>query len=290
MYVIDGMTEQQRQAMLERLGLDRPLHEQYISYLVDLIQFDLGTSWTFQVPVSEILVIKLINTLALMGPALIIAYAFAILFGSLMGWYRDTSFEKGGIIIALIGRSTPSFWLGLMLLIVFSYTLGWAPIGGMRTAGAYEGGAYTKLSLFITKDFFHHLILPMLTAAFVWGSTPTLLMRNSMLEVISSDFIEIKQAEGLPEWIVIFRHGVRNSILPLITVAAVAIGFAFGGSVIIETVFNWPGMGRAMVQGMFNRDYPLAMGAFFLMGSITIFMNFVADLLYIYFDPRVVYD
>jgi len=289
MYVADGMTEEQRKAILERLGLDRPLHVQYFDYITDLLQLDLGTSYTYRQPVSEILVTKLFNTIILMAMALISAYLFATLFGSLLGWYRNTRFEKFGIVFTLVARSTPSFWVGLMLLFTFTFTLGWMPSSGLRTAGSVAG-ADPGLSKFLSLDFAHHLILPFLTGAFVWLATPTLLMRNSMIDVIDSDFIEIKEAEGLPEYIVIYNHAVRNSILPLVTVAAVSVGFAFGGSVVIETVFSWPGMGRTMVRSLFNRDYPIAMGAFFLMGAITIIMNFVADMLYMVLDPRVVYD
>lgn len=289
MYVADGMTAEQRQAIIERLGLDRPLHEQYISYMADLAQFDLGTSYAYQQPVADILATKLLNTFMLMAPALLLAYVFAVLFGSLLGWYRNSRFEKVGMIFALIARSTPSFWIGLLLLFLFTFTLGWTPSSGLRTAGAVSGSD-PGISKFMSVDFLHHLALPLLTGAFVWLATPTLLMRNSMIEIIDSDFIEIKKAEGLPEYIVIYKHAVRNSILPLVTIAAVSVGFAFGGSVVIETVFSWPGMGRAMVRALFNRDYPIAMGAFFLMGMITILMNFVADMLYMVLDPRVVYE
>lgn len=289
MYVVSGMSEEQRQAMLERLGLNEPLHVQYLDYVTDLLTFDLGQSYTFNMAVEALLWQRFINTFVLMAPALVTAFGLAIFIGSLLGWYRGSRFEKVGIIGSLVTRSTPSFFLGLLLLIIFTFQLGWTPSGGMLTAGSVAGDqpGFVK---FLSVDFLRHAILPYLTATIVWFATPVLLMRNSMLEMITSNFIEIKKAEGFPEYVLIYKHAVRNSILPLVTEAAVTVGFAFGGSVVIETVFNWPGMGSTMVTALFDRDYPVAQGAFFIMGTVVIIMNFVADLLYMVLDPRVGYE
>jgi peptide/nickel transport system permease protein len=289
MYVVSGMNQEQRQAMLERLGLNRPMHVQYLDYVTDLLQLDLGQSYTFNMPVADLLWQRFINTFVLMAPALFTAFALAIVIGSLLGWYRGSKLEKVGIIGSLVTRSTPSFFVGLLLLIVFTFTLGWTPSGGMLSPGSVSGNN-PGISKFMSVDFLRHAVLPFVTATIVWFATPVLLMRNSMLEMITSNFINIKKAEGFPEHVLIYKHAVRNSILPLVTEAAVTVGFAFGGSVVIETVFNWPGMGSTMVTALFDRDYPVAQGAFFLMGTIVILMNFVADMLYMVLDPRVGYE
>jgi peptide/nickel transport system permease protein len=288
-YIISGMNDEQAAAIRERLGLDAPLHEQYIDYIFNAVQLDFGESYMYNQAVSDVLYIKLMNTIFLMGGALILAYLIAVIFGSLIGWYRDTNYERFGMVIALISRSSPSFFIGIILLVIFVFTFELFPSGGMRSVGEV-GVTEADLGKYLNWDFVHHLILPMLTGAIVWMATPMLLMRNSMIEILDEDFIEIKKAEGLPEYVVLYKHAVRNSVLPLITVAAVSVGYALGGSVVIESVFNWPGMGQVMVEALNSRDYPLAQATFFLMGSIVIFMNFVADMLYMYLDPRVVYE
>ncbi|MFP9190438.1 ABC transporter permease [Natronosalvus vescus] len=288
MFILDGMTPEQREQRIAELGLDQPLYVQYVEYARQLLTGDFGQSFIYRDPVMDIIVVRFMNTIVLMATALFFAYVIGITFGALMGWWRDSKFERGGIVVALIARSSPEFWVGIVLLSVFVYWLGWFPSSGMRTTGGELGGGF--IARYGSVDFLRHLFLPALTGAIVYLATPTLLMRSTMLDVLNADFIEIKKAEGLPERTVLYKHAARNSILPVVTVAAIATGAAMGGSVVIETVFNWPGMGREMVRAVNNNDYPVAMAAFFLMGSVVIIMNFVADLAYVYLDPRVEYE
>lgn len=287
MYVAQGMSAEARQQTIERLGLNEPLYVQYFEYIGQLLTGDFGTSFRYNEPVWDIIVVKFWNTVILMGSALLLAYVIGVTIGALLGWYRGTTFERGGIIVALMARSSPEFWTGIILLWVFVFWLGLFPSGGMREIGV-ETGSFA--SRYIAWDFVYHMILPMLAGAIYYMATPMLLMRNTMLDVLKADFIEIKKAEGLPERQILFRHAARNSVLPIVTVMALVSGTAIGGSLIIETVFNWPGMGREMVQSIHYNDYPIAMGTFFLMGSIVILMNFLADLAYGFLDPRVQYD
>lgn len=287
MYVTQGMSPAAREATIERLGLNRPLHTQYVDYIGQLLSGDFGTSFRYNEPVWDILVVKFWNTIILMGSALVLAYVLGITFGALLGWYRGTTFERGGIVVALMARSSPEFWTGIIVLSIFSFWLGLFPSGGMRAIGTETGSFVGR---YLAWDFVYHMILPMMAGAIYYMATPMLLMRNTMLDVLKADFIEIKKAEGLPEHQILFRHAARNSVLPLVTVMAIVSGTAIGGSLIIETVFNWPGMGREMVESIHYNDYPVAMGTFFLMGSVVIMMNFVADLAYGYLDPRVQYD
>lgn len=287
MFVMDGLSGKEREQVIERMGLNEPMHVQYIEYVTQLLSGDFGTSFRYREPVWDVLVVKFWNTILLMGTALIIAYILGITFGALLGWYRGTDFEKGGIIIGLMARSSPEFWTGIVVLTIFSFWLGVLPSGGMRAVGSDIGSFYQR---YLAWDFIYHMVLPVMAGVFYYMATPMLLMRNTMLDVLKADFIEIKKAEGLPEYRILYQHAVRNSILPIVTVAAIVSGTAIGGSLVIETVFNWPGMGREMVESVNYNDYPMAMGTFFLMGSVVIIMNFVADLAYVYLDPRVQYE
>lgn len=287
MFVMQGVSPEAQEEMRRNMGLHLPLYRQYLDYLSQLLTGSLGQSFHYREPVWEILAEKFWNTIFLMGGSLILAYLFGIVFGALMGWYRGSKFEKGGIVVTLVARSSPQFLTGIVLLTAFVFHLDWFPYGGMRSIGSAEASGIDK---FLSWDFVHHLILPMVTGAIYFMATPALLMRNTMLDVLDADFIEIKKAIGVPPHKVMFNHAARNSVLPLVTMMAIVTGMAIGGSVVIETVFNWPGMGREMVDSVQRNDYPVAMGAFFLMGSVIIFMNFVADLAYVYLDPRVTYE
>ena len=287
-FVMDYPTAAEREARIEELGLNEPLYVQYFEYIGQLLRGEFGDSTHYREPVGELIFPFFLNTIVLMFTALVLAYTFGILFGAAMGWLRGSRFERAGIVGVLMARSSPEFWVGVILVWIFVFTLGWLPRSGI---GGY-GGELTMnvIDRYVNFDFLRHLILPALTGAIVYLATPSLLMRNTMLEVLKADFIEIKKAEGLPERTVLYKHAARNSVLPLVTVAAIATGAAMGGSVIIETVFNWPGIGREMVASVTRNDYPVAMATFFLMGTAVIIMNFVADMAYLYLDPRVKYE
>jgi len=286
-YLQDGMDPKAREEMLTRFGLNQPLHEQYLDYVGRLLNGDFGVSFHFGEPVGEILWIKFWNTIFLMGTAFALAYILGILVGAYLGWVRGTGKERLGIFLTLIARSSPEFWIGIIVLAVFAFRLGWFPAGGMRTPGAQIEGFWDR---YLTRDFLNHLILPVLTGVIYYMTTPVLLMRSSMINILDEDFIRLKKAEGYPTWVILYKHAARNSILPMMTVVAIVIGITLGGSLVIETVFNWPGMGRAMVEAVNRNDYPVAQAVFFVMGSAVILMNFVADLGYVYLDPRVRYD
>ena len=277
-----------RDQRIAELGLDQPLYIQYFEYMGQLLRGEFGDSTHYNQPVGDIILPFFLNTVVLMFTALLLAYTFGILFGAAMGWMRGSRFERGGIVAVLVARSSPEFWVGIILVTIFVFQLGWLPRSGI---GGY-GGELTMniIDRYANVDFLRHLILPALTGAFVYLATPALLMRNTMLEVLKADFIEIKKAEGLPERTVLYKHAARNSVLPIVTVAAIATGAAMGGSVIIETIFRWPGMGREMVASVGRSDYPVAMTTFFFMGTCVIVMNFIADLAYLYLDPRVKYE
>jgi peptide/nickel transport system permease protein len=287
MYMLEGMGPEQRERTLERLGLDQPLYVQYYEYMLQLLTLDLGESFRYGAPVENVIWFRFWNTILLMGPAFFLAYVIGIGVGAFMGWVRGTAKERAGIVLTLIARSSPEFWTGLLLLMAFSFYLGWFPSGGMRSVG-FE--ALTFWDRYLALDFLHHMFLPLLTGVIFYMATPALLMRSSMIQVLDSDFIDIKKAEGHPEYIILYKYAARNSILPITTVVAIVVGVSLGGSLVIETVFSWPGMGREMVESVLHNDYAMAQAVFFLMGSVVIFMNFVADIVYVFLDPRVRYE
>ena len=196
--------------MLARYGLDKGLWDQYLIFMQDLLRLDFGSSYFYNRPVLEIIGEKLPATLILMLSAMALAYLIGICMGALMAWKRGSKMETGGIVFVLFFRSAPTFWVGLMAIILFSANLGWFPAQGMRTVGTPSGNF---AQMFLNMDFLHHLILPSIVAALYFMATPLLVMRNSMLEVLSEDYVEMAHAKGIKPRKVLFRHAARNALL-----------------------------------------------------------------------------
>ena len=281
------MTPEARQKIIASYGLNEPLHVQYIKFLQNALTLDFGQSFHSNAPVQDVIWTYLPNTLVLMLTAFIIAYAMGITLGVLSGWYRGSRFERSAVITALLARSVPSFWVGLLVLWIFGAGLDLIPMSGMTSAGE---GHSSFWAMVFSVDFLKHLAAPALVLAYYFMGYPLLIMRSSMLEVLSEDFIDVCRAKGLKERTIMFKHAARNALLPIVTAAAIALGYAVGGSVLIETVFAWPGIGREMVRAVLRRDFPVAQGTFMVLAATIIILNFVADLAYGYLDPRVTYD
>jgi len=275
-----------RQALLERYGLHESLWTQYTIFMKDLVRLDFGSSYFYTRPVLDVIKDRLPATLILMFTAMIFAYAIGIFGGAWMAWRRGSKMESVGITFGLIFRSAPTFWVGLMVILLFAVRLRWFPAQGMRTTG-YEGTTFREI--FLNLDFLRHLVLPALTAGLYFLATPMLIMRNSMLEVLSEDYIEMAHAKGLPERRVLYHHAARNALLPVVTAGALFIGSAIGGQVLIEVVFSWPGLGREIVQAVTRSDYPLAQGSFIILSTLVMVMNLIADVIYAFLDPRIAY-
>lgn len=279
------MDAEVRQQIIESYGLNEPISVQYVKFLQNVLELNLGRSFHTNVPVSEVILTYLPNTLLLMFASLIVAYAVGVTVGVFAGWHRGTRLERNVVFGALLARSIPAFWVGLIVLWIFGAWLQVIPMAGMSTAGTEE----SFWEMVFSVDFVKHSIAPVLVLAFYYMGYPLLLMRNSMLEVISEDFIEVCRAKGLTERTIMFKHAARNALLPILTATAIAISFAVGGNVLIETVFGWPGIGREMIRAVLRRDYPVAQGTFLVLALAVVVMNFIADLLYGYLDPRVTY-
>jgi peptide/nickel transport system permease protein len=283
-YIDPSFTPEQQEALMARFGLDRPLWEQYFIYFGNILQGDLGESFFYRTSVADRILALLPNTLILTFSSLIVAYLFGILAGSYLAWVRGSRVEQVAVPLVLTTRAMPEFWLGMLLLAVFSFTLGWFPAGGTRSPGAEYDGFW---ALYTSRDFLLHMTLPVLTLAIYSQGLPLLLMRSNMLDVMKEDFVTMARIKGLSTFSVVIRHAARNALLPVMTSFAIAVGYQIQGNVVVETVFSWPGLGRELVRAVSASDYPLAQGAFLMIAIVVILMNLIADLLYAALDPRV---
>lgn len=283
-YIDPTFTAEQQETLIRQFGLDKPLWQQYFTYLGNLLQGELGYSFRYRAPVSERIWMLLPNTLILTFSSLIVAYLFGILAGAWLAWRRGSRTEAAALPLVLATRAMPEFWLGMVLLAVYSFSLGWFPAGGTRSAGT----EYDSLWQFYTSaDFLSHLALPMMTLAIYSQGLPLLLMRSNMLDVMKEDFVTMARVKGLSPFAVVIRHGARNALLPVMTSFAIAVGYQLQGNVVVESVFSWPGLGRELVGAVAASDYPLAQGAFLMIAVVVIAMNLLADLLYTFLDPRI---
>ncbi len=283
-FVSPTFTPEQQDSLRRQFGLDQSLLHQYLLFIGNLLQGDLGESFFYKRPVGEVVMTAFANTIALTMGSLVVAYTFGVLMGAVFAWKRGTWFEGVGIPVVLVTRAAPEFWLGMVLLAVFSFGLGWFPGGGSNSAGAVYTSEWARI---FSLDFLRHLILPAAALALYLQGLPLLLMRTNMLEVMQEDFVTMARMKGLSNWAIVIRHAARNALLPVATAFALGIGQSVGGNVVIETVFSWPGLGRMLVEAVASSDYPLAQGAFLLITTVLVTMNFVADLLYSLLDPRI---
>lgn len=287
-YIIDnGASQATRERLIESYGLSEPLYIQYLRFIENILTLDFGVSFHTNESVRSIIFRYLPRTLILMLTAFVLAYTVGIIVGVLAGWKRGSKLENGSVYLALTARSFPAFFIGLLVLWIFGAQLELIPMAGINTSGV-EYDSIWSLARWV--DTARHLIAPASVLGFYLMGYPLLLMRSSMIDVLGEDFIEVARARGLKDRAVMFKHAARNALLPVVTAGAVALGYAVGGSVLIETVFGWPGLGRQMVNAVIQRDYPVAQGMFFVFASSVIILNFIADIAYGFLDPRVSYD
>jgi peptide/nickel transport system permease protein len=286
-YIDPTFTEDMERALKRQFGLDQPLHVQYGIYLRNLLRGEFGRSFFSREPVSQVIWQLLPNTFVLTLSALVLAYVVGVLGGAVLAARRGTWVEGWGIPTVLATRAAPEFWVGMLALAVFSFNLHWFPSTGATSPGSPTTTWWAQL---LSPDFLRHLTLPALTLALYLQGLPTLLMRNTMLEVMEEDFITFARMRGLPERVIMLRHAARNALLPVVTAFALGVGYAIGGNVIVETVFSWPGLGRALIRAVAAKDYPVAQASFFLIAVVMILMNLMADLLYSLLDPRVSHE
>lgn len=275
-----------------KYGLDRPLYVRYFNYVSDVILHgDLGRSLYYKVPVTEKIVERLPVTMLLMLSAFSFALAAAVPLGVLSAKRRNEPTDHVSRVVALIGVSTPSFWIGLMLIIVFAFHLNWLPATGLVlpwAAPAAVEGANTRLDVLVVAA--RHLVMPMVSLGTLQMAAIMRIERSSMLEVLGKDYVKLARAYGVPERTIVRKHAFHNAQLPVITVVGLQLSAAIGGAVLTETVFNINGLGRLIITAVNNQDIQLVMGTTFVFGLVFVIGVIVTDLSYAYIDPRVSYD
>lgn len=277
------VSAEQMEKLREQLGLTQPLYVQYFLYLRQLLRGDLGFSVINRKPVLDLILERIPATLVLMSAAFVFSVVIGGLWGVVSAVKARTQIDYWVTIVSLCGYSMPTFWLGLILILVFSLQLGWFPTMGMATLGRELSG-WSGLA-----DVLHHLVLPTITLGTFYLAIYARLVRASMLEVMGQDFITTAWSKGLPGRVVYYKHALRNALLPVITIAGLQIGFMFTGAVLTETIFAWPGMGGLTYQAILQRDYALLMGLFLMVSVCVIVMNLLTDLVYTIVDPRIRY-
>ena len=263
----------------ERLGLDRPLATQYVAWVSAAARGDLGRSFKSGEPVATLIRERLGPTLHLTGGALVFALVVAIPLGVLAAVKRNSVWDTLASAVALFGVSFPSFWLGIMLILLFSEALHLLPPSGLSEYGR-EGDVLARL---------RHAILPTLTLGLIQMAAFMRFTRSSLLEVLRQDYVRTAHVKGLSAGRVVWRHGLRNALIPVVTVVGLSLPTLVGGAVLTETVFAWPGVGRLAVGAVFERDYPIIMGVNLLVGAVVIAANLLTDLAYGLVDPRITY-
>ncbi len=249
------------------MGFDDPVAGQYLRFLRGALRGDFGESLRHGEPAMGLVLERLPATFELAGAGLLIALCLAIPAGIVSAVRRNTSVDYVSTVVALLGQAMPTFWLGIMLILVFSVRLNWLPSSGR---GSLE-----------------HLILPAITLGLFSTARITRLTRSGMLEVLGQDYIRTARAKGMGEPPVVWKHALKNASIPIVTIVGIELGTLLGGSVITETIFAWPGVGRLSVQAIFNRDYPVVQSAVFLLASTFVIVNFLVDVVYTYLDPRI---
>lgn len=281
----DGMDPKVAQALIKQYGLNLPLHKQYLIYIKDMLSGNFGQSFSFKKPVLEIIAQRLPNTIILA----LAAQAFSIIFGILLGTVAASNRGKK-IDVLLLGSALfiyaiPAFWLGIILLSYFGVKLGIVPLFGMITPGLEHASSWEYF-----KDVAHHLILPAATFGLAITGRYAMIMRGSLLDIFTEDYITTAKAKGFDRKYIIRNHALPNAMLPMVTVIAISLGFVVAGAIQTETVFSWPGVGTLTIKALGLRDYPLLQGVFLIISFCVISANFIADIIYMYIDPRIKYE
>jgi peptide/nickel transport system permease protein len=260
-------SEEDVQKFRQAMGFNDPFIVQYGRFLVGALHGNFGQSVRHGEPAFNLVVERMPATFELSGAALLVALCLAIPAGIVSAVKRNTILDYISTVVALLGQSMPTFWLGIMLILLFSVQLQWLPSSG--------------------RGDFRHLVLPAITLGLFTTARITRLTRSGMLEVLSQDYIRTARAKGVSDPPVVWKHALKNAAIPIVTIVGIELGTLLGGSVITETIFAWPGVGRLSVQAIYNRDYPVVQAAVFLLATTFVLVNVVVDVLYTYLDPRI---
>lgn len=275
----DDASIQDVQRLRTELGLDRPMLQQFFSYLGELLRGDLGRSLFFSMPVTQAIAARAEPTLMLTVISLTIALVAGVLMGVTAAVRRNTFADQTILVVSLFGVAMPNFWLGLNLILLFSVTLGWLPTSGYVSIA--EGGIGSAV---------RSLVLPAIALGFSQAALISRMTRSSVLEVLGLDYVRTAKAKGVPPRTLLFRHALRNALIPVMTVAGSSLATLIGGSVVIENVFAIPGVGSLMAQSIFRRDYPIIQGTLLVVAALYVLINLLVDMIYVALDPRISYE
>lgn len=276
-----GISEDLRAQLRIQYGLDKPFLTQLGLYLSQVLRGDLGYSYFFNVPVAQLIWDRVPATLLLVVTSVSSAFIVGTLLGTLAARKPNGPLSQGITLLSVVGYSAPVFWTGIILIILFASALPIFPVSDMRSAGGPEGGWAGAL------DVLHHLVLPAFTLAFVYLAQYSRLARASVMDALSADYIRTARAKGLPERTVLYKHALRNGVLPVVTMLGLQFGNVLAGAILVETVFNWPGLGRLAFDSVLRRDYPTLLGILLFASMLVVVMNQLTDLAYRLIDPRI---
>jgi peptide/nickel transport system permease protein len=276
-----GMSPELMAQLRTQYGLDRPLVVQLGVYLSKILSGDFGYSYFFNLPVAALIIDRIPATLLLVLSSVFTAFVAGTALGVLSSRKPNGLLSQSITVLSLIGFAAPVFWTGIMLVILFASVLPILPVSGMRSVDT-SGGGWRDL-----VDVLWHLILPTVTLALVYLAQYSRLARSSMLDVLGSDFIRTARAKGLADRVVLYKHALRNAVLPVVTVLGLQFGNVLAGAILVETVFNWPGLGRLAFESVLRRDYPTILGVLVFSSIVVIVMNLLTDLAYRLIDPRI---
>jgi peptide/nickel transport system permease protein len=275
------MSDALKAQLRTQYGLDQSLPVQLGVYLGKVLHGDLGHSYFFNLPVTQLIVERLPATLLLVLTAVLAAFLVGTTLGVLASRKPNGWLSQLITVLSLIGFAAPVFWMGMMLVILFASVLPIFPVAGMRAIDASGGG------LAGVVDVLHHLVLPALTLALVYLAQYSRLARASMLDVLGADYIRTARAKGLADRVVLYKHALRNAVLPVVTMLGLQFGNVIAGAILVETVFNWPGLGRLAFESVLRRDYPTILGVLLFSSIVVVVMNLLTDLAYRLIDPRI---
>jgi len=267
--------------LYELFGLNKPLWEQYVQYMIQTIRGFYGYSFYTQRPIADEIMTRLPNTLLLVGTATILSIVIGLVIGIFAAARRGSLIDITAISFGFLGNSVPIFWLGLILLLVFGVDLKWFPIRGTTSVPAPTD------PLALVLDIMWHMTLPTFALVIILFGGYALIMRAAMIDVLTEDYIQLARAKGLDERTVQYKHALRNAMLPMVTVIALAFGFLLSGALLTETVFSWYGLGRYIWDAILKQDFPALQGIFFIISVMVVAANLIADLIYGFLDPRV---
>jgi len=265
-----NLSEEQYNAIKAKWGLDKSWGEQFLIYMKDLARGDFGESLVKERPVLDIIGEALPNTLKLVVPSFIIGMLLALVLGITAATYRDSFWDNGVKFLAVLGQALPGFWVAIMAVLIFSVNLGWFPVAGMAKPSNY--------------------VLPVATMVFFMMPGMMRLVRSGMLDVLDSEYIKLARIKGLPERLVIWKHALRNALITPLTVAGMIFAMFITGAVITETIFNWPGIGKLLVETTFSRDFAIVQAITIIVAAFVLGINLIVDISYAYVDPQIRYQ